>query len=622
MQFEESQSGLWQISLQDSSQKLLKKSPSDFPIVWSADGKWIYVLFTEKTPNEVLKIPASGGEAKAVFTLPVDEIDGIAITPDGKRLVYAAVEKKSDVWVMEHFDAENELDSPFKLPDSTDLKQLTYLDEAVNLTRQKKYAEAETIYRKGLELNSRHSSLLNQLGWSLQNQKNYAAAKEVFQKGLNLYSEESNFYNGLGWSLNYQKKYEEAEKVFQKGLALNPRHGGLNNGIQLAALNNKNYEGAKRYHEEYLNSPLFPNAKSTIHSQLGAIGILLKDYGYAENHLREALALDSTRSQPFSQLGYLYAEQKRYAEAANLAAKALGLDSSFANYNLTAWVLVSGELDLERGLSFAQKAFALKPDAWRENLETYPYLATPEHTLGAAADRKGLIAEADNGTLFMDEIANLPIDVQAKLMRVLQEGEVRPVGSDATRKVDVRVIAASSSSLRKLVEANTFREDLYYRLHVYPVLVPSLQERADDVPLLANHFLAKFTKQQGKQAQAFHAEILDFMQQRHWAGNIRELENLVERLVTLAGPKMAILDRDLLPPDLRKELKKFETNQQDADAVKPLQESLSEFEEQLIRQALTANNWNIAKTACGLKIAEQTLRYKMGNLGIVRGQRA
>ncbi len=112
------------------------------------------------------------------------------------------------------------------------------------------------------------------------------------------------------------------------------------------------------------------------------------------------------------------------------------------------------------------------------------------------------------------------------------------------------------------------------------------------------------------------------MQQRHWAGNIRELENLVERLVTLATPKMTTIERDLLPPELRKELKKFEAGQQDADAIKPLQESLSEYEEQLLRQALTANNSNIAKTARALRIAEQTLRYKMGSLGIVRGQRA
>lgn len=239
---------------------------------------------------------------------------------------------------------------------------------------------------------------------------------------------------------------------------------------------------------------------------------------------------------------------------------------------------------------------------------------------GATTDRKGLLEEANSGTLFMDEIANLPIDMQAKFMRVLQEGEVRPVGSNKTRHVDVRLIVASSSSLRKLVDAQKFREDLFFRLHVYPIRVPSLDERQEDVALLANHFLKKFSSQQGKPAESFHEAILDFMQQRHWAGNIRELENLVERLVTLAGPKMAILDRDLLPPDLRKEMKKFEAGQQDAGIIKPLHESLSEYEEQLLRQALTANNWNIAKTARELRIAEQTLRYKMGNLGIVRNK--
>lgn len=239
---------------------------------------------------------------------------------------------------------------------------------------------------------------------------------------------------------------------------------------------------------------------------------------------------------------------------------------------------------------------------------------------GAVSDRKGLLEEANGGTLFMDEIVNLPIDMQAKFMRVLQEGEVRPVGSNKTRHVDFRLIVASSSSLRKLVEGQKFREDLFFRLHVYPIRVPSLDERQEDVSLLANRFLKKFAVEQGKPAESFHEAILDFMQQHHWAGNIRELENLVERLVTLAGPKTAVLERDLLPPDLRKEMKKFEAGQQDADAVKPLQESLSEYEEQLLRQALTANNWNIAKTARGLRIAEQTLRYKMGNLGIVRGK--
>ncbi len=238
----------------------------------------------------------------------------------------------------------------------------------------------------------------------------------------------------------------------------------------------------------------------------------------------------------------------------------------------------------------------------------------------AATDRQGLLAEGDHGTLFMDEISNLPLDTQAKFMRVLQDGEVRPVGSNKNRKIDVRIISACSKPLHQLVESQKFREDLYYRLHVYPIRVPSLDERPEDIPLLANHFLKKFAAQQHKQAESFHEEVLDFMQQRHWAGNIRELENFVERLVTLAAPQMAILDCDHLPPDLQKELKKLALSQQPPGAVKPLYESLAEHEEQLIRQALNGNNWNIPQTARMLRIAEQTLRNKMNKRRIIKRQ--
>jgi transcriptional regulator with GAF, ATPase, and Fis domain len=237
---------------------------------------------------------------------------------------------------------------------------------------------------------------------------------------------------------------------------------------------------------------------------------------------------------------------------------------------------------------------------------------------GANADRKGLMEEANGGTLFMDEIANLPLDMQAKLMRVLQEGEVRPVGGNKTRQVDVRIISASSASLRQLAEAQKFREDLFYRLHVYPIYVPSLNERHEDIPLLANHFLKKYGTQQGKSIESLHEEILDFMQQRRWPGNIRELENFVERLVALTPPDRKIIDRKVLPDDLLQELKKFEANYALPSAVKPLNETLEAYEAQVIRQALIANNWNQSQTARQLKIAEQTLRYKMGKLGIER----
>ncbi len=133
--------------------------------------------------------------------------------------------------------------------------------------------------------------------------------------------------------------------------------------------------------------------------------------------------------------------------------------------------------------------------------------------------------------------------------------------------------------------------------------------------------LKKFAAQQQKQAESFHEEILDFMQQRHWPGNIRELVNWVERLVTLAPAEMARLDHNILPPDLRKELKKLEKRQPVDEITKSLHESLAEYEEQLIRQALAANHGNQSKTARLLKISEHTLRYKMRKMGIMKRKR-
>lgn len=238
---------------------------------------------------------------------------------------------------------------------------------------------------------------------------------------------------------------------------------------------------------------------------------------------------------------------------------------------------------------------------------------------GALSPRKGLFDEANNGTLFMDEIANLSLELQAKLLRVLQEGEIRPLGSNETRKVNVRIISASSTALRNLLYKQQFREDLYYRLHVYPIRIPSLNERGDDIPLLANYFVTKFAHQQQKQAETFHEEILDFMQQRQWSGNIRELENFVERLVTLAPPEMILIDSSILPSEFRKERERLKSIQAIGQINKSLSESVAEYEAKLIRQALIENNWNQSKAARVLKVSEQTIRYKMGKLRIVKG---
>ena len=235
---------------------------------------------------------------------------------------------------------------------------------------------------------------------------------------------------------------------------------------------------------------------------------------------------------------------------------------------------------------------------------------------GAMSDRIGLFEEANGGTLFLDEINNLAMDMQSKLLRVLQDGEIRPVGSNQTRKVDVRMIAASSSSLRQLLAEAKFREDLYYRLNAYPIFVPALNERVEDIPMLAGYFLKTFSLEQRKEIEGFHEEILDFMKQRRWTGNVRELENFVERLVTLTAAKQKIIDRKILPPELQKELKKIKSKQPDVSTGKPLRESLADHEEQMIRGTITSCNLNQSKAARILGISEHSLRYKMAKLRI------
>lgn len=236
---------------------------------------------------------------------------------------------------------------------------------------------------------------------------------------------------------------------------------------------------------------------------------------------------------------------------------------------------------------------------------------------GANQDRKGLLEAAHRGTFFMDEIGNLNYDMQAKLLRVLQEGEIRVLGSNQTRAIDVRIISASSKSLRAAVDEGSFREDLFYRLHVYPIEIPPLQHRRKDIPLLAEHFLQKFSAAQDKSLDAFAPELIDFMQQRRWRGNIRELENFVERLVTLAEPHARQITAATLPKDFLKEFKKLELVY-DAPDGQTLQAQIADVEAGIIRQALIDNAWNQSKAARALGVAERTIRYKMEKLGIVR----
>ncbi|HWU36912.1 MAG TPA: sigma-54 dependent transcriptional regulator, partial [Candidatus Acidoferrum sp.] len=157
---------------------------------------------------------------------------------------------------------------------------------------------------------------------------------------------------------------------------------------------------------------------------------------------------------------------------------------------------------------------------------------------GAVAAKKGLFEEADSGTCFLDEIGDISLATQAKLLRVLQEHEIKRVGGTETIKIDVRIVAATNKNLEELVAEKKFREDLFYRLNVVSIYLPSLRERAEDIPLLADHFLRKFAAQNNKPVSRISAEAMDTLIRHRWPGNVRELENVIERTVVMTDDEM------------------------------------------------------------------------------------
>lgn len=226
---------------------------------------------------------------------------------------------------------------------------------------------------------------------------------------------------------------------------------------------------------------------------------------------------------------------------------------------------------------------------------------------GAIATKIGRFELADRGTLFLDEVGEIPLELQVKLLRVLQEQEFERLGSNRTIRVDVRVIAATNRDLGKMVEAKEFRSDLYYRLNVFPITVPPLRDRVDDIPLLVRHFAQKFAQRMKKRIETIPSEIMKALQNYPWPGNVRELENLVERAVILTQ------GTDLFVPPA--ELKRSPISPA-GSAV-----TLEQAEREHILKVLRENNWvigggNGAATKLGMK--RTTLQSKMQKLGISR----
>ncbi|PYV03872.1 MAG: Fis family transcriptional regulator [Acidobacteria bacterium] len=231
---------------------------------------------------------------------------------------------------------------------------------------------------------------------------------------------------------------------------------------------------------------------------------------------------------------------------------------------------------------------------------------------GATSSKKGLFEVADGGTLFLDEVATISLETQAKLLRVIQEREFRRLGGLENIKVDVRIIAATNRDLQAAVEQGTFRDDLYYRLNVIVIKLPPLQERSEDVPLLADHFIKRYCEENEKELCVLEPSALKVLMDYHWPGNVRELENVIERAVVLAPGN--VITADLFP----KNLSHFLPDSQVRIPVDglPLKERVTNYERSLILAALDHTDWNQKRAAELLSVNATTLSEKLKRLKI------
>jgi len=232
---------------------------------------------------------------------------------------------------------------------------------------------------------------------------------------------------------------------------------------------------------------------------------------------------------------------------------------------------------------------------------------------GATGQRIGRFEQANGGTLFIDEVGDIPIQTQVKLLRALQFGEFERVGGSQTLKTDVRVITATNRNLEELIQQGTFREDLFYRINVVTITLPPLRERKTDIPVLIQHFIQKYTNQNGKDVKGISKEANDYLMRYHFPGNVRELENIIERAVVMAREDVITTadlptavsessDRNILDP---------------ANFTDSFQDKVGAFETFMIERALEIKNGNQSRAAELLGISERHLRSRMQKLGII-----
>ncbi len=305
----------------------------------------------------------------------------------------------------------------------------------------------------------------------------------------------------------------------------------------------------------------------------------------------------------------------------NMIAKSKNMESVFilsskaAQYNTT--VLIIGESGtgkelIARGIHFGGNR-SKKPlvpvncGGIPENLlESELFGYKKGAFTGADRDKKGLFEEADTGTIFLDEIGELPLSLQVKILRVLQESEIRPLGDSKTKKIDVRVIAATSKNLEEEIKTSAFRQDLYYRLNVLTIKIPPLRERTEDIPLLCEHFMNALNVKLRKDIKGISPSAMSILLEHEWPGNVRELENIIERAVVLAEEPVLIPDN--FPSELATKKAVKTDTETEGFSLKAAQAAI---EKKLIEKALEATNGNRTKAAQLLEISHPSLLTKI-----------
>ncbi len=272
----------------------------------------------------------------------------------------------------------------------------------------------------------------------------------------------------------------------------------------------------------------------------------------------------------------------------------------------------------QQGAFIAQNCAALPEDLLESELFGYRKGAFS----GAHSHKQGLIEAAQKGTLFLDEIGDMPLKLQAKMLRVLQEREVRPLGAIESVKVDIRVVAATHRDLPKLIEEGKFREDLYYRLNIFPVHLPTLSQRREDIPILVNHFIHQCAEHYQKSVRGVKPQVLDLLQQQPFPGNIRELRNLIERAVLLVDAE-GVIGIQHLPQSMigAAEVIPFPASRGDGSGEcsgKGLKTIMQRLEARVIAQRLHANDGNQTRTAEELGVSRRSLVEKLGRYQLRR----